>query len=624
MTDLNKLLRLAGVPLDLSKVNNAKTTIITPKHLQELNEAAKVPEHRGEISPKNKKNMRGRVSCAKKALEFLEQAREELMSIPAIDYEEDIPDVIRQLHKMLHGEDGTGGLHGAHRKYERDYNDMEFPEDLENKEPGKDGNPTEEELKAREKESLKKKAENEKKSEKKPVKESTDPAPEKAVKSDGLGFAKAKNDPADGKSNVRPFKLAPNSDVLKDTMYMKDGKVVGEDPRTRTPKPDTSVQEEVRGLVNPLVKAEVDIQKKEGKISQQQADQLEMNPEGHADEQEEETPKKKHKPTWLTNAEQRAEDHDKKKKVAEANFGLSLGSSTRERSVRSATPSDAGINPEAKRAAQLAGIKPNMANPFGKSKSEQEENTPHSVHDLTNPNKPRHLGTFPSRAAAAAHAKAHQRASVGKNGTINLSDLRLNRAGDPGEKVSEASGPLFARDAEHPKHVDGDSQSYPSWSADDKKPVNVVSSDDGVSLYYPNGSKSENANQLSSNPYNESQKVNVPAKIKSALKTEADTARKLAETFEMRKDWDSKNFHENMANAFDTLNNFLEKGTIYGIKEAQIFMTSLMSPYTNKLPADVIKYIAAGGTVRSLKSYINDVKEPVTGSIFRQDSDGTK
>jgi hypothetical protein len=93
----------------------------------------------------------------------------------------------------------------------------------------------------------------------------------------------------------------------------------------------------------------------------------------------------------------------------------------------------------------------------------------------------------------------------------------------------------------------------------------------------------------------------------------------------MRKDWDSKNFHENLANAFDTLNGFLEKGTVYGIKEAQVFMTSLMGPILHKIPADVVKYVAAGGTQRSLKSYVNDVKAPVTSpDVFQQDSNGVK
>ena len=56
MTDLNKLRRLAGVPVDLSKVDNARGTIVTPTRLQPVREAAKVPQHRGELAPKNKKN----------------------------------------------------------------------------------------------------------------------------------------------------------------------------------------------------------------------------------------------------------------------------------------------------------------------------------------------------------------------------------------------------------------------------------------------------------------------------------------------------------------------------------------------------------------------------------------
>jgi hypothetical protein len=50
-----------------------------------------------------------------------------------------------------------------------------------------------------------------------------------------------------------------------------------------------------------------------------------------------------------------------------------------------------------------------------------------------------------------------------------------------------------------------------------------------------------------------------------------------------------------------------------------------MGPILHKIPADVVKYVAAGGTQRSLKSYVNDVKAPVTSpDVFQQDSNGVK
>jgi hypothetical protein len=137
-------------------------------------------------------------------------------------------------------------------------------------------------------------------------------------------------------------------------------------------------------------------------------------------------------------------------------------------------------------------------------------------------------------------------------------------------------------------------------------PVNVHTSgqDD---LAYPKTTHDEGPNQLQTNPYNESQKVHVPAAIKSALKAEATAAQKNADTFMSRKDLDSKNFYEDMAKAFTELHAKLDEGTLYSIKEAQILMTSMMSIFTNKLPPDVVKFIAAGGTVRPLKDYLKKV-----------------
>lgn len=483
--DLMKMRALAGIPVDLSKPANAKATIRTPARL--IAEASKVPQHRGELAPKTKDNMRARVNHAKKALEALELARDELMDLPAIDYMTDVPDIIKQLHNMLHGEDGTGGVHHLHRHYKHEFDNTVFPEDVEEEKRKTEADAQGQEAGV---------TGDEKDTSKKPVKEGAN----------DTGLIKQKVDPA--KENKKPFKLAPDSLPLDKTMVVdpKQAKTVGEDPADNSETDDKVVED-----IHPDVVKAVD-------------------DEDHANIELSKNPfaKKKHDKTEEAEEEEATEDEDE-------------------------------IHPEARKAAKdSAELKDwNLKTPF-----EQEE-----------------------------------------------------------KKVDEGQGPLFARDAQHPKH--GSEEGYSSWTTA-TKPVNAVSSEDGPSLYYPEGSKRENANQLSTNPYNESQKANVPAKIKTQLKEEANKARKLAETFTMRKDWDSKNFHETLANAMDTLTLFLEKGTIYGIKEAQVFMTSLMSPFTNKIPADVIKFVASGGSLRSLKSYVNDVKAPHTGTVFQQDSDGTK
>lgn len=512
-----QLRRLAGIPVDLSKVANAKATVRTPARL--ISEAAKVPQHRGELAPKTKENMRARANHAKKALEALELARDELMDLPAVDYLEDIPDIIKQLHHMLHGDDGTGGMHALHRQYKHEFDQQVFPEDIE-----------EDKLK-QEEEAQKQKA------------GITGEEPEAKKTNESVGFVKQKVDPA--KENKKPFKLAPDSLPIDKTMVAdkKQSKEVGEDPADNTVTDDK---------VNEAILSEYT---HAAHVSwETEVDDPEVGPKG-------------------------------------TRFGVihHTRSASDEEALGKAHK-DYGHKPGFK-IAKLERLKPKadeedcaMSVPVGEGKETK---------------KPKWL----EKAEVKAEEKEGKKVSTKEK-----------------KKVEEGQGPLFARDASHPKQQS--EERYSSW-ADGTKPVNVVS-DDEPSLYYPNGSKRENANQLSTNPYNESQKVAVPAKIKAQLKAEADTARKLAETFTMRKDWDSKVFHETLANAFETLEQFLAKGTIYGIKEAQVFMTSLMSPFTNKIPADVIKYIAAGGTLRSLKSYVNDVKEPITGTVFQQDSDGLK
>ncbi len=105
-----------------------------------------------------------------------------------------------------------------------------------------------------------------------------------------------------------------------------------------------------------------------------------------------------------------------------------------------------------------------------------------------------------------------------------------------------------------------------------------------------------------------------PAKIKGLLKTEADEARAKAKKLSIT-DREDSYFYDDLARAFDDLYNHLDGGTVYDVKKAQIFMTSLMSPMMNKIPADVVNWIAKGGQQRSLKSYMQAVpdKYPITG-----------
>jgi hypothetical protein len=511
--ELHKLRQLAGIPVDLSKPENAVKTI---RVSQKLKEAARVPQHRGELAPKTKENMRARMTHAKKALEALELARNELIDLPAVDYMEDIPDVIKQLHHMLYGEDGTGGLHNLHRSFKHEFENTVYPEDIEAEKEKQEQEEADAEAGVTDED-----------------KEQTNES-EAPVKSSNLGFEKQKVDRTKvyPKGYEKPFKLAPDSTPLNKTGYARpeDEEAVEEDPNDNVERNANVV--ESKHKPEWLLKAELGAEEKEGEMTSRHAHEIE-----HEHESEEEESSKKHKPKWLEKAEVTAEEKEGEKV----------------------------------------------------SKKEQKK-----------------VGVKECSCGCGPQCDCGPNCGCGCNK----------------KKVNESEGPLFARDAQHPKHDGAVQVQYPSWGKEGKV-VNAIDSENAT-MYYPNGSREDSPSQLRMNPYNESQKVRVPPAIKNSLREEANMARKLAETFTIRKDWDNKNFHENLANAFDTLADFLDKETIYGIKEAQVFMTSLMSPMLYKIPSDVVKFVAAGGTQRSLKSYLNDVKEPTTGTVFSQDSNGLK
>ena len=109
-------------------------------------------------------------------------------------------------------------------------------------------------------------------------------------------------------------------------------------------------------------------------------------------------------------------------------------------------------------------------------------------------------------------------------------------------------------------------------------------------------------------------KVKVPASCMTALKSEMAEAEKEAERLDVHNKEDAY-FYKDLARMFKDLIGHLEKGTIYDIKQAQIFMTSLMGPMLHKIPAEVVKFISYGGQPRSLATIMKDVSKdfPIVG-----------
>lgn len=95
-------------------------------------------------------------------------------------------------------------------------------------------------------------------------------------------------------------------------------------------------------------------------------------------------------------------------------------------------------------------------------------------------------------------------------------------------------------------------------------------------------------------------KVNVPADIKAQLKSVITDLSKTAKAADGMDD-NTGSFALTAAAALQQLLDDLELGTTVGIKQAQIHMTSYMSPIVNHIPADVINFIGRGGRKSSLK-----------------------
>ncbi len=114
---------------------------------------------------------------------------------------------------------------------------------------------------------------------------------------------------------------------------------------------------------------------------------------------------------------------------------------------------------------------------------------------------------------------------------------------------------------------------------------------------------------------NDTTKIKVPAKILSELKRVIDETKAEAVKAKPR-DFDRSFYYEDTAEALQIVHDFLSQKTVEGLKEAQIYVHRMANVSRLLIPDAVWKFIISGGTPRSLKSYVNDVKEPVLGKPF--------
>lgn len=149
-----------------------------------------------------------------------------------------------------------------------------------------------------------------------------------------------------------------------------------------------------------------------------------------------------------------------------------------------------------------------------------------------------------------------------------------------------------------------------SWENEDE-PVNIAPAPGVPTAYSDKPGRDESPESMvnaANDDANYSMKVSVPAPLKTSLKTEIGELRKEFEKYKGKCDVTATHYNTS-ADALETILNHLETGTVGGLKQAAIFMPTLMSPILHKIPTDVVDFIARGGQNRSLKQHFFAVKK---------------
>jgi len=161
---------------------------------------------------------------------------------------------------------------------------------------------------------------------------------------------------------------------------------------------------------------------------------------------------------------------------------------------------------------------------------------------------------------------------------------------------------------EHYHSVD----SYPHTNTDSGQPHNVDASYDTVY------DKDEKQSQRSGDDYkqtNDTETIKVPPKVLSELKRVITDMKSESEKAKPR-DFESHHYYADTAEALQTVYDYLNEKTIQGLKQAQVYSQRMMNIQRVHMPDVVWKFLANGGVTRSLKSYVSDVKNPITGKPF--------
>jgi hypothetical protein len=149
---------------------------------------------------------------------------------------------------------------------------------------------------------------------------------------------------------------------------------------------------------------------------------------------------------------------------------------------------------------------------------------------------------------------------------------------------------------------------YSTFKDDEDAPINIDSSTENV---FDKPEENEEDYEMT----NDTTTVKVPAKVLSELKRVIKEVTAEAEKAKPR-DFERAHYYEATAEAMQIVHDFLAMKTVEGMKRAQIYVHKMANVSRALFPDLVWKFIIDGGPKRSLKSYMNDVKEPVTGKPF--------
>jgi hypothetical protein len=148
--------------------------------------------------------------------------------------------------------------------------------------------------------------------------------------------------------------------------------------------------------------------------------------------------------------------------------------------------------------------------------------------------------------------------------------------------------PLTHKDAEHPQSVDAQYDTV--WDKPEE-------------------------NEEDYRMANDTDSVKVPPRILSELQRVIKEVTAEAEKAKPR-DYERAHYYEATAEAMQIVHDFLSEKTVEGLKQAQLYVHRMANVSRSLLPDSVWKFIVDGGQKRSLKSYMNAVKDPVLGKPF--------